>query len=81
MFAFRWVVGAGAAAEQAADGLVETERVAKLRPYESHLKKFNYHLALDAALKTRNPLVVVTVLGKSINPSILPPPSHVHTLI
>lgn len=42
--------------------MVETERSVKLRPYEVQLKKFNYQQALDTALKTRNPLVVVTVL-------------------
>lgn len=47
---------------QRVEGLLETERQVKLRPYEQHLKRFNYHQALDAALKTRNPTVVVTVL-------------------
>ena len=50
---------AGSAAEDAA---VHTERTARLQPYERLLKKFNYQAALDAALKTRNPVVVITVL-------------------
>lgn len=58
----RFYKGAGAAAERIEDGLVETERTIGLRPYEKHLKLFNYQLALDTALKSRNPLVVVTVL-------------------
>jgi U3 small nucleolar RNA-associated protein 15 len=58
----RFYKGAGAAAEQTEDGMVETERSVRLRPYEVQLKKFNYQQALDSALKTRNPLVVVTVL-------------------
>ena len=58
----RFYKGAGVAAEMTEDGLVETERAVRLRPYEVQLKKFNYQLALDSALKTRNPLVVVTVL-------------------
>lgn len=44
------------------DGYLETERSVRLKPYEQHLKKFNYQLALDSAMKTRNPLIVVTVL-------------------
>jgi U3 small nucleolar RNA-associated protein 15 len=58
----RFYKGAGAAAEQTEDGMVESERSVRLRPYEVQLKKFNYQQALDSALKTRNPLVVVTVL-------------------
>ncbi len=42
--------------------VVETERAAHLQPYEKHLKKFNYQKALDAALATRNPVVVITIL-------------------
>jgi U3 small nucleolar RNA-associated protein 15 len=44
------------------DVAVATERTARLQPYERLLKKFNYQAALDAALKTRNPVVVITVL-------------------
>lgn len=58
----RFYKGAGAAVDRAEDEMVETERVARLRPYELHLKKFNYQLALDTALKSRNPLIVTTVL-------------------
>jgi len=60
--ASRFYKGAGAAAERAEDGMVEAERNTRLRPYEALLKKFSYQKALDAALKTRNPLVIVTVL-------------------
>lgn len=60
--ASRFYKGAGAAAERAEDGMVEAERSTRLRPYEALLKKFSYQLALDHALKTRNPLVIVTVL-------------------
>lgn len=58
----RFYRGAGAAAERAEDGMVEAEKTTRLRPYEAQLKKFNYQQALDAGLKTRNPLVIVTVL-------------------
>ena len=58
----RFYKGAGTTVERSEDAVVETERAARLRPYEQHLLKFNYQMALDAALKTRNPLVVVTVL-------------------
>mmetsp|Transcript_26676 Transcript_26676/g.39635 ORF Transcript_26676/g.39635 Transcript_26676/m.39635 type:complete len:514 (+) Transcript_26676:122-1663(+) len=54
--------GAGSALQRTADDMVETERSAKLRPFEVQLKRFSYQQALDSALKTRNPLVVVTVL-------------------
>jgi U3 small nucleolar RNA-associated protein 15 len=48
---------------QVSNNVVETEKTkTRLRPYEVMLKKFNYQQALDAALKTRNPLVVVAVL-------------------
>ncbi|KAJ1411209.1 WD40-repeat-containing domain protein [Ochromonadaceae sp. CCMP2298] len=52
--------GSGGAGEGASTQ--QTERTARLQPYERLLKKFNYQATLDAALKTRNPLVVITVL-------------------
>ena len=54
--------GAGAAVASSEDVVVEAERLERLRPYEVHLKKFSYQKALDAALSTRNPVVVITVL-------------------
>jgi U3 small nucleolar RNA-associated protein 15 len=57
----RYYKGAGQAAERTEDGMVETERAVRLRPYEVQFKKFNYQAALDSALKTRNPLIIVTV--------------------
>lgn len=42
--------------------LLETERSLRLRPYDVQLKKFQYQQALDSALRTRNPVVVITVL-------------------
>ena len=35
-------LGAGIAAEQTEDGMFESERHNRLRPYEVQLKKFNY---------------------------------------
>lgn len=59
----RFHKGAGLVHEFVTDvGTVETERADRLQPYEKLLKKFSYQKALDAALKTHNPLVVVTVL-------------------
>ncbi len=59
----RFHKGAGLVHEHNTDeGTVETERTARLQPYEKLMKKFNYQKALDAALKTQNPLVVITVL-------------------
>lgn len=41
---------------------VRTERFVRLAPYEKLLKKFSYQAALDAAMKSRNPVIVVTVI-------------------
>lgn len=54
--------GAGKAALQTEDGALETERVARLQPYDKYLKKFSYQKALDAALNTKSPLAVIAVL-------------------
>lgn len=54
--------GAGALPYYKDTLIVESDRAAKLQPYESHLKKFNYQRALDAALAAHNPVVIVTVL-------------------
>eukprot|EP00607_Mallomonas_marina_P008538 CAMPEP_0182419288 /NCGR_PEP_ID=MMETSP1167-20130531/3748_1 /TAXON_ID=2988 /ORGANISM="Mallomonas Sp, Strain CCMP3275" /LENGTH=302 /DNA_ID=CAMNT_0024594107 /DNA_START=588 /DNA_END=1492 /DNA_ORIENTATION=- len=58
----RFYQGAGAAVERRDDTTIETQRPVRLKPYETYLKKFQYGQALDAALHTHNPLVVVTVL-------------------
>jgi U3 small nucleolar RNA-associated protein 15 len=58
----RFYKGAGAAVVRTADRMVESERRERLRPCDVHLKEFNYQKALDSALHTHNPLVVVTVL-------------------
>lgn len=42
--------------------VLETDRGDHLQLYELHLKKFNYQKALDAAIATKNPVIVVTVL-------------------
>ncbi len=52
----------GLAVDRIEEGMVDSQRTQRLQPYESNLKKFNYQQALDAALKTKNPLVVITVL-------------------
>ena len=54
--------GSSSSGAAGADGSLSTERVARLQPYEKHLKKFNYQAALDAVLRSRNPVAVVTVL-------------------
>jgi U3 small nucleolar RNA-associated protein 15 len=58
----RFYKGAGTAVESTEPALVESEHAVRLKPYEEHLKRFDYQKALDAALRTRNPLVVVTIL-------------------
>ena len=52
----------GAFVESVEDAVVVGERDRQLKPYEKLLQKFNYQKALDSALKTRNPLTIVTVL-------------------
>ncbi|KAJ4461732.1 putative U3 small nucleolar RNA-associated protein 15 [Paratrimastix pyriformis] len=46
------------------DFLVEAHRRKRLQPYEALLKRFQYRAALDAALATRNPLVVVSLVAE-----------------
>jgi U3 small nucleolar RNA-associated protein 15 len=42
--------------------IAEHERSLYLQPYEKFLKKFRYQKALDAALETKDPVIVITVL-------------------
>jgi len=42
------------------------QRKQRLRPYDLALRKFRYHDALDAALLSRNPTVVITVLEELV---------------
>ena len=41
---------------------LDTDRSARLKPYDTQLKRFQYQQALDSALRTRNPVVVITIL-------------------
>lgn len=41
---------------------VQSERSARLKPYEQFLKKFQYQQTLDAVLSTKNPLIIITIL-------------------
>lgn len=61
--------GAGNAVMQTDFDLVESERQVRLKAYEKHLKSFSYQKALDAALKTMNPVVVITLLEELIRRS------------
>jgi U3 small nucleolar RNA-associated protein 15 len=54
--------GAGKAPVKMEDWAVESERTVRLQSYEKFFQKFNYQKALDSALKTKNPLIVITVL-------------------
>lgn len=63
----RFYKGAGASITKTEDTMVDSAKRDRLKPYEVQLKKFNYQQALDAALKTHNPLIVVTVLGISLS--------------
>lgn len=54
--------GAGLSADIMVDSTIETERSIRLKTYERYLKKFQYGLALDMALKSKNPLIVMMVL-------------------
>lgn len=44
------------------DDVVETERHRRLHQYDIYLKQFRYSEVLDFALKSRNPIVVITIL-------------------
>jgi U3 small nucleolar RNA-associated protein 15 len=46
----------------ASDDVVETERARRLHQYDIYLKQFRYSDVLDLALKSRNPVVVITIL-------------------
>ena len=61
--------GAGSAILKTDDEMIESERRIRLKPYEKQLKNFNYQKALDSALRTHNPLVVVTVLEELLRRS------------
>jgi U3 small nucleolar RNA-associated protein 15 len=44
------------------DDVVETERFHRLHQYDIYLKQFRYSDVLDLALKSRNPVIVITIL-------------------
>ena len=46
------------------DYKVEHVRAARLKPYDVFLKKFQYHDALNAALESRHPVIVVSLLDE-----------------
>jgi U3 small nucleolar RNA-associated protein 15 len=48
------------------DFKIEHVRKQQLRPYDAFLKKFQYHDALNAALESRNPIVVISLLDELI---------------
>ena len=53
----------GFAAQPSADSFkVELKKKAKLKPYDKALRGFNYKQALDEALETRQPLIIVSML-------------------
>lgn len=52
----------GDSVENLEDAVIVAEKSKHLKVYEKLLKKFSYQKALDSALKTRNPLTIVTVL-------------------
>mmetsp|Transcript_100970 Transcript_100970/g.289913 ORF Transcript_100970/g.289913 Transcript_100970/m.289913 type:complete len:477 (+) Transcript_100970:604-2034(+) len=54
-------------APSAEDFQVTVQRKQRLKPYDSALRKFRYHDALDSALTSRNPVVVVTVLEEMMH--------------
>ena len=65
--------GAGSAVARSDDRMLETEKRNRLQPYETYLKEFKYHKALDTALHTHNPTIVVTVLEELSHRSGLSP--------
>jgi hypothetical protein len=58
----RYYKGAGVNADILTENIIETERHTKLKSYEIYLKKFQYNVALDQALLSKNPLVMMMIL-------------------
>ncbi len=54
--------GANTKATEGEDFAVSVDHKAKLKPYDIFLKKFQYHQALDAALHTKRPEIVMSVM-------------------
>lgn len=55
----------------ASDYKVEKVRRQRLRRYDQHLKKFQYKLALDAALESRDPIVITSLFEEFMRRSSL----------
>lgn len=54
--------GAGQVHEFQNTIIAETERGIHLQPFEKFLKKFSYQKALDSALETKDPVIVITLI-------------------
>lgn len=63
----RYLVRGQSAAAMPTDFKVEAPRKVKLRSYEALLRRFRYGDALDAALETHNPIIVVSMLEELAN--------------
>ena len=61
---FRYFMRGANAGPSAGDVLVKRNKKRKLQPYDRHLRKFEYKQALDAALQTRQPYMVATLLDE-----------------
>ena len=54
------------------DLVVEQQRKKRLHPFERYLRKFEYRNAVDAAIKTNRPLVIVSLLLELAHRQALP---------
>ena len=45
---------------------VHKQRKHKLQPYETHLKRFEYKLALNSALQSKNPEVILALIEELV---------------
>lgn len=61
---FRYFMRGSSVGPQAGDVMVKRNKKRKLQAYDRHLRKFNYKQALDAALQTRQPYTVATLLDE-----------------
>lgn len=59
---YRHHKGAGQVHEFQNTIISESERGIHLQPFEKYLKKFSYQRALDSALETKDPVIVITLI-------------------
>jgi U3 small nucleolar RNA-associated protein 15 len=64
---YRYFLRGGGAGPAVEDFRVASGRKQRLQPYDVKMKKFEYGAALDAALESKQPIIVASVLDELIN--------------